>query len=125
MKKIDNYDDFVAALYEMLAINDELKITYIENMKVYRNQFSVKTDGFPPKGKKKSCCLCKGEHLTFSCSQLTSLNDTQKKIELLKSKKLCFKCLLSFNVGHRCPDYCRNLFVMSTKPTTGTVNVAK
>ena len=43
MKKIDNYDDFVAALYE----------------KVYRNQFTVKTDGFPPKAKKKSCCLCK------------------------------------------------------------------
>ena len=70
MKKIDNYDDFVAALYEMLAINDELKITYIENKKVYRKQFSVKTDGFPPKGKKKLCCsLCKGEHLTYQCSE--------------------------------------------------------
>ena len=34
MEKIDNCDDFVAALYEMLAINDELKITSFENKKV-------------------------------------------------------------------------------------------
>ena len=32
MKMIDNYDDFVAALYEMLTVNDELKITYIEKI---------------------------------------------------------------------------------------------
>ena len=43
-EKIDNCDDFVAALYEMLAINDELKITSFQNEEVYKNQFSIKTD---------------------------------------------------------------------------------
>ena len=102
MKKIANYDDFLASLYKMLAINNELKITQNENKKIYRNQ--VKTDGFPPK-KKKTCCICKGEHLTYQCNQLSSLNDAQKKIELLKSKKVYIKCLLSFIMGHKCPEF--------------------
>ena len=33
-KKIDNADDFVEALYELLAINDKLKITSFEHKKI-------------------------------------------------------------------------------------------
>ena len=33
------------------------------------------------------------------------MTDSQKKIELLKSKKVCIRCLLSFNMGHKCPEF--------------------
>ena len=64
-----------------------LKMTSFENKKIYRNQFSIKSDGFPPKDKKKPCrSLCKGEHLTYLCGLLSSLRELQKKSHLLKSK---------------------------------------
>ena len=98
----------MAALYELLAINDELKITSFENKKVYRNKFSIKTDGFPPKDKKKPCCsLCKGEHLTYLCGQLSSLSELQKRIDLLKGKKVCVKWLYYFTS--------KDLFVVNIK----------
>jgi len=104
-EKIDNCD-FMEALYELLAINDELKITSFENKKIYRNQFSVKPDGTSTKEKKKPCCsLCKGDHLTYLCGQLSSLSELKKRIELLKGKKVCVKCLFAFNKEHTCPCY--------------------
>ena len=103
-EKIDNADDFVEALYELLAINDELKITSFEHKKIYRNPFSVKSDGFPPKDKMESyCSLCKGEHLTYLCGQLSTWSELQKRIDLLKGKKACVKCLFTFNKEHTCP----------------------
>ena len=73
MKKISSYEPFLSSLYEMLAVNDELKITQNENKKIYRNQ--VKTDVFPTK-RKKACGICKSEHLTYQCIQLSQLNDS-------------------------------------------------
>ena len=89
MEKINNHDDFLAALYEMLAVNDELKITPFGE-ELSKNQSLVSQDDtedsgtdnqearFPPKNEWKKCCsLCKKEHLTYICDQLSTLSQAE------------------------------------------------
>ena len=84
VQKIDNSDDCVAAVYEFLQINDELKIASFENKSMHRNQ--SKSDSFPiKKNKKPSFSVCKAEHPTHMCSKLSALKDAKSKIDFLKN----------------------------------------
>ena len=82
MRKINNHDTFVTALYEFLQVNDELKITSNESKSIHRNQSNFENS--PQKKNKKPCSVCKDGHPTFRCKKLNALKDVQSKTEFLK-----------------------------------------
>lgn len=47
------------------------------------------------------CIICKKDHKLFMCSQFKSMTH-EKKIELIKSHKLCFNCLRSGHMIQNC-----------------------
>ena len=49
----------------------------------------------------RRCAICKKDHAITSCNELEDLN-YQEKIELLKTKGACFKCLETGHVAREC-----------------------
>ena len=82
----------------------EREATIANNTMFGRNLFNKKEEKYIPKNKVKcnaieaksyKCWYCNGDHFLENCTKLS--NETcEKRIEFLKKKELCFKCL-SYN----------------------------
>ena len=48
------------------------------------------------------CAVCPGNHLVPSCAQFTSLS-LEKRGEMVKEKRLCFRCLGTGHIASDCP----------------------
>ena len=63
------------------------------------------TKSFVSKGNtKETCYLCSKGHLTIECTEVTDVN---KRTEILKKAKRCFKCLKTGHLAKECERKCK------------------
>ena len=124
VRGVKTCDEFVAALHEIQTINDELDIT--DPVKVAKRHphanFSIhgekdkddSKDTESANGKNKpSCLICSGSHHTAFCGNLDKKEtDHKKRRDIIRSKKLCLKCLCTWTTEHVCNKYSKR-FVCS------------
>ncbi|XP_071963462.1 uncharacterized protein [Antedon mediterranea] len=66
-----------------------------------RSHESVNVQSNHISSKPVRCFVCDGNHQVYKCKELVEGN-YEKRVEIAKSKRLCFRCLVSGHIGSRC-----------------------
>lgn len=91
VQKLSELLSFLESKFRMLEILQRNEATKQKSENV--NQKTMPMNKVSETTNKYKCNLCSESHYTGSCKKLTSLNEAEKRYELVKKSMLCFNCL--------------------------------
>lgn len=106
--EINRKENSIASLSELLDFLNQRRTAFellydskpnekIQNVKVsHVTSTSTKYD--------VTCILCQSKHALHKCPTYLELS-THNRLELIRSKSLCYNCLQPFRFGHKCSKY--------------------